>query len=153
MFHQSYIQLLCFGSSRRASNRFCRVWPRPPSFRNAATAFSDAAYSSLLRRGCIDLRYRAEVSSREGTGRRGSESSNRNMAPFDMSSRYPSGTQYCCFEAFLFVAGAMRTIFGFCINLGTRPSLETAVWLVLPSAANIPDAALGERKDERLLQD
>lgn len=42
--------------------------------------------------------------------------------------------------------GAMRTIFGVCVNLGMRASLETAVWLVLPIAANIPDAALGERK-------
>ena len=44
----------------------------------------------------------------------------------------------------------MRTIFDFCVNLGMRASLETAVWLVLPIAANIPEAALGERKDERI---
>jgi hypothetical protein len=70
------------------------------------------------------------------------------MLPFDRSSLYPSGTQYCCFdEAFLLAAGAMAGILNFGFTAGKRPSLEKAVWLDLPIAANIPKVGSGEIKD------
>lgn len=87
------------------------------------------------------------MSSRDGTGKRGRESSNRSMGPFDVSSRYPSGAQYCDLEeAFLFTAGAMTTVLDFCVNVRIGPIRETAVWLFLPIAANMPESTGVKRK-------
>lgn len=85
-FHHSASQFLTSGRARRASSRFCSVSPGPPGATNSLTAWVVASNSLLDSSGCTDLRYRLAVSSSVGTGSRGSESSNRSMAPLLRSS-------------------------------------------------------------------